>query len=166
MASIPLTQHQATANSATRELKQLLSDNHNACFQQYIQNLSPTASTDYSLWKAVRKSKHITPPSPPLQTAQGTWARTNTGKAQTLANHLASVFQPNPSNNSPEEEEPIISLLESPYQLEPPPQRFKQSEIQTRQQPFPQNFTSLRSHHRQNPTTTTSCSHQIHHSTF
>jgi hypothetical protein len=36
-------------NSATRELKQLLSDNHNACFQQYIQNLSPTASTDYSL---------------------------------------------------------------------------------------------------------------------
>jgi hypothetical protein len=34
-------------------------------------------------------------------------------------------------NNSPEEEEPIISVLESPYQLEPSPQRFKQSEIQT-----------------------------------
>jgi hypothetical protein len=68
---------------------------------------------------------------PPLQTTQGTWARTNIDKAQTFANHLASVFQPNPSNNSPEEEEPIISLLESPYQLEPPPQRFKKSEIQT-----------------------------------
>jgi hypothetical protein len=68
---------------------------------------------------------------PPLQTTQGTWARTNIDKAQTFANHLASVFQPNPSNNSPEEEEPIISLLESPYQLEPPPQHFKQSEIQT-----------------------------------
>jgi hypothetical protein len=48
-------------NSATCEFKQLLSDNHNACFQQYIQNLSPTASTDHSLWKAVRKIKHITP---------------------------------------------------------------------------------------------------------
>jgi hypothetical protein len=68
---------------------------------------------------------------PPLQTAQGTWARTNIDKAQTFAKHLAFVFQPNPSNNSTEEEEPIISLLESPYQLEPPPQRFKQSEIQT-----------------------------------
>jgi hypothetical protein len=53
----------------------------------------------------------------PLQTAQGTWDRTNIDNAQTFANHLASVFQPNPSNNSPEEEEPIISLLESPYQL-------------------------------------------------
>jgi hypothetical protein len=68
---------------------------------------------------------------PPLQTAQSTWDRTNIDKAQTFANHLASVFQPIPSNNSPEEEEPIISLLESPYQLEPAPQRFKQSEIQT-----------------------------------
>jgi hypothetical protein len=65
---------------------------------------------------------------PPLQTAQGTW---HIDKAQTFANHLASVFQPNPSNNSPEEEGPIVSLLESPYQLEPPLQRFKQSEIQT-----------------------------------
>jgi hypothetical protein len=44
---------------------------------------------------------------------------------------LRSVFQPNPSNNSSEEEEPIISLLELPYQLEPPLQCFKQSEIQT-----------------------------------
>jgi hypothetical protein len=107
-------------------IQQYLSDNHNACFQQYTQNLSPTASTDYSLWKAVRKSKHITQPPPPLQTAQGAWACTNIDKAQTSAKHLASVFQPNPSNNSPEEEEPMIPLLESPYQLEPP-----QSEIQT-----------------------------------
>jgi hypothetical protein len=61
---------------------------------------------------------NITPPSPPpLQVGQGTWARTNIDKAQTFAHHLASVFQPNPSNSSPEEEEPIISLLESPYQL-------------------------------------------------
>jgi hypothetical protein len=50
---------------------------------------------------------------------------------QTFANHSASVFQPNPSNNLPKKEEPIISLLGSPYQLEPSPQRFKQSEIQT-----------------------------------
>jgi hypothetical protein len=76
------------------------------------------------------QTHHSTFP-PPLQTAQSTWARTNIDKAQTFANHLASVFQYNPSNNSSEEEEPIISLLESPYKLEPPPQRFKQPEIQT-----------------------------------
>jgi hypothetical protein len=50
-------------NKATRELKQLLSDN-NASFQHYIQNLSPTASTDYSLRKAVKKIKHIPSSSP------------------------------------------------------------------------------------------------------
>jgi hypothetical protein len=36
-------------NKATRELKQLLSDNNNASFKHYIQNLFPIASTDYSL---------------------------------------------------------------------------------------------------------------------
>jgi hypothetical protein len=51
-------------NKATRELKELLSDNYNASFQHYIQNLSPTASTDYSLWKAVKRIKHIPSSSP------------------------------------------------------------------------------------------------------
>jgi hypothetical protein len=36
-------------NKATRDLKQLLSDNFNTSFQLYLQALSPTASTDYSL---------------------------------------------------------------------------------------------------------------------
>jgi hypothetical protein len=48
-----------------RKLKQLLSDNYNASFQNYIQNFSPTASTDYSLWKAVKRIKHIPSSSPP-----------------------------------------------------------------------------------------------------
>jgi hypothetical protein len=48
---------------------------------------------------------------PPLQTAQGTWARTNITKAHAFVNLLASVFQPHPTN-LPDEEE-------APYQLEP-----------------------------------------------
>ncbi|PNF20480.1 RNA-directed DNA polymerase from mobile element jockey [Cryptotermes secundus] len=118
-------------NKATYELKQLLSNNFNESFQHYIQNLSPTASSNYSIWKAVKKNKHITTPSPPLLTPQGTWASTNSTKAHTFANHLASVFQPHPSNNLPEEENSIINYLESPYQLDPPLPRFKQSEVKT-----------------------------------
>jgi hypothetical protein len=37
---------------------------------------------------------------------------------------------PHPTN-LPDEEEPLVRLLESPYQLEPPFHRFKQTEIQT-----------------------------------
>jgi hypothetical protein len=92
----PHIKHQL--NKATHELKQLLSDNYNASFQHYIQNLSPTASTDYSRWKAVKRIKHIPSSFPPLLTPQGAWTHTNIAKAHAFANHLASVFQPHPTN--------------------------------------------------------------------
>ena len=41
------------------------------------------------------------------------------------------VFNPHPSNASPEEETSLVSSLFSPYQLEPPPPPFRQSEIQS-----------------------------------
>jgi hypothetical protein len=59
----------------------------------------------------------------------GTWARTNTEKEQTFAEHLESVFHPHPSWND-QEEEHLILELEIPHQLEPPPRRFRRSEVQ------------------------------------
>jgi hypothetical protein len=67
--------------------------------------------------------------SSPLQTARGTWARTNIEKAQTFAEHLASVFWPHPSQTNPEEEHLILEF-ESPHQLEPQPRHFRRSEVQ------------------------------------
>jgi hypothetical protein len=69
-------------------------------------------------------------PSPPLRTSQGTWARSNTERAHTFAELLAKVFQPPPSENEPEEEEALIQLLETPYQLEPPINCLKRAEVQ------------------------------------
>jgi hypothetical protein len=68
-------------NAATRELKQLLADT-NASFQTFLQDLSPTAFTDYSLWKAAKKAKQATNSSHPLRTTRGTWARMNAEKAK------------------------------------------------------------------------------------
>jgi hypothetical protein len=68
-------------NAATREITRLLADTNNASFQTFLQNLSPTASTDYSLWKAAKKAKQTTNYSYPLRTIRGTWARTNTEKS-------------------------------------------------------------------------------------
>jgi hypothetical protein len=38
-------------------------------------------------------------------------------KSVCFAKHLANVFQPDPSENEPEDEEALIHLLQTPYQL-------------------------------------------------
>jgi hypothetical protein len=98
--------------------------------QKFLQGLTPTESTDYSLWKATTKIKQVKKPSPPLRTSQGTWARSNVQKAHAFAEHLADVFQPHPSENEAEEDEAFMQLLETPYQLEPPVNRLKRAEVQ------------------------------------
>jgi hypothetical protein len=75
------------------EQKQLLNNNRNYSIQTFLQGLTPTASTDYSLWKAIKKTKEITKSPPPLRTTQGTWARSDIEKANTFAEHLANLFQ-------------------------------------------------------------------------
>jgi hypothetical protein len=90
--------------------------------------LITTESTDYSLWKATKKIKHVKKPSSPLRTSQGTWARSSIEKTHAFAEHLAKVFQSNPSEIEPEEEA-LTQLLETPYQLEPPINHFKTDEV-------------------------------------
>jgi hypothetical protein len=62
-----------------------------------------TELTDYSLWKVTKKIKSK------LLHHLGD---------HVFAEHLANVFQAQPSENEPEEEA-RIQLLESPYQLKP-----------------------------------------------
>jgi hypothetical protein len=58
----------------------------------------------------------------------GTWASSYIHKAHAFAHHLAGVFQPQPSENLPEDEEAITHFLETPYQLEPPIPRISRTE--------------------------------------
>jgi hypothetical protein len=51
--------------------------------------LIPTETTNYSLWKTIKKIKQIKKDSAPLRTSQETWARTNIEKAHAFAKHLA-----------------------------------------------------------------------------
>jgi hypothetical protein len=114
--------------TATQGLKKLLNNNKNDCIQTFLQGLTPTESTDYSLWKATNKIKQVKKSSPPLRTSQRTWARSNVEKADTFAEQLAKVFQPHPSENELEEEA-LTQLLETPYQLEPQINRLKRAEV-------------------------------------
>jgi predicted deacetylase len=61
--------HQRAKDYLTQELKQLLNNNKNDCIQTFLQGLTPTESTDYSLWKVTKKIKQVKKPSPPLRTS-------------------------------------------------------------------------------------------------
>jgi hypothetical protein len=115
-------------NTETQEQNQLLNNNKNHCIQTFLQGVTPAQSTDYSLWKATKEITQVKKSSPSLRTSQGTWARSNAVKAHAFDEHLAKVFQPHPSGNEPEEA--LTQLLEIPYQLEPPINRFKRAEVQ------------------------------------
>ena len=79
-------------NNATRKLTKIIKKYKNDCFQKYLVNLSPTADSNYSLWKA---SKKLTRPSqiiPPIRCPQGGWARSLMEKANLFANYLFLFF--------------------------------------------------------------------------
>jgi hypothetical protein len=114
----------------TQELKQLHINNKNDCIQIFLQGLTPTESTDFSLWKATKKIEQVKTSSPPLRAYQGTWARSNVEKAHAFAEHLANGYHPHPSENQPEKEEVLMQLHETAYQLEPPIIRLRRAEVQ------------------------------------
>jgi hypothetical protein len=55
MAQIMDTPIKRLFNTATQELKELLNNNINYCIQTFLQELTPTESTDYSLWKVTKE---------------------------------------------------------------------------------------------------------------
>jgi hypothetical protein len=97
----------------------------------FLQSLTPTASTDYSLWKTTKTLKQATKSSPSLRTPHGTWARSATERAHAFSQHIASVFQPYPSGTTPVAEETTLQFLETPYQTEPPIPHLTRTDIQT-----------------------------------
>jgi hypothetical protein len=70
-----------TYNRLAKELKQLLITNRNPSVQQYLTNLTPTADTIYSLWKATRKLKRPQQHIPLIRKPDNTWARSDIKKA-------------------------------------------------------------------------------------
>jgi hypothetical protein len=97
--------------------------------QTFLLGLTPTESTDYSLWKATKKIKQVKKPSPPLRISQRTWARRNAEKAHAFTVHLAKVFQLHLSENEPDEEEALIQLLQSTLTNSTIPKELKFKEV-------------------------------------
>ena len=113
-------------NNATKKLKELLHSHKNKAIQSFLESLTPTETTDYSLWKATKKIKHPQISIPPIRKTDGNWARTNKEKADTFAKHLSNVFQPFPATD---EEDEIIQFLKTPPLTDLPIKAIKTKEV-------------------------------------
>lgn len=123
-------QDKTKLNQAIKELKHMLENKNNADIQNYLQNLSATQSTDYSLWKATKNLNKAQQSNPPIRKEKGKWARSNAEKAQLFAEHLSEVFKPH-KTECPSEDDNINDFLNSADQLEMPIKSFKKKEIRS-----------------------------------
>ena len=92
------------------KLKKALQDVEEKKNCSFVKNLTNTKRSNYSLWKATKKVKPLAVCDPPLRKPNGTWARSFEEKANVLADHLSTVFQPNP---------PVDNLSTLGHPLEP-----------------------------------------------
>jgi hypothetical protein len=121
-------QYKANLNKAVKEMKQLLNDEKQKAIQTYLERLTATEATEYSLWKAAKRLKRPQTPNPPPRTDKGEWANSDTQKANVLAEHFATVFKPC-SEMTEEEEKKILHALENHGQLETSVKKFKLTEV-------------------------------------
>ena len=98
-------------NRASKDLKSMLQQIENDEMASYLQNLSATKATDYSLWKATKNICKQTPHSSAIKKDNGNWAKSDAEKAETFANHLSDVFKPFPRNMTQEEERIYIYIF-------------------------------------------------------
>jgi hypothetical protein len=71
LAPTPYTKEQ-TPTQHNNPRTQFLNNNRNDNIQIFLQGFTPTASTNYSLWKTIKITKQITKSSPSQWVAQGT----------------------------------------------------------------------------------------------
>ena len=112
-------------NNATRKLIKIIKKFKNDCFQKYLVHLSPSADSNYSLWKASRKLTRPPQIILPIRCPQGGWARSPIEKANPFANYLSNILKPHSSNTAPE----ITEYLHSPFQMSLPIKPFTSLEV-------------------------------------
>lgn len=82
-------------NNLTQQLSREIKRFKEKSMKNYLSNLSADKDTNYSLWKATKKTKNTVAHSAPIKKANGTWAKSNKEKAEVFAEHLSGIFQPN-----------------------------------------------------------------------
>lgn len=87
-------QDKSILNNLTQQLRREIKILKEDSIKDYLRGLTNEKTTDYSLWKAMKKIKRPIMQIPPIRTIEGKWAKTNKHKAEIFAEYLKNVFQP------------------------------------------------------------------------
>lgn len=82
-------------NNLSQQLKREIKKEKEKALHNYLQKLTDTKESNYSLWRATKKLKRPTTHSAPIKRDNGTWAKSDKEKADLFADHLAQIFSPN-----------------------------------------------------------------------
>ena len=83
---------QRKLSNATRKLTKIIKKYKNDCFLKHLVNLSPSADSNYSLWKASRKLTRPPQLITLIRCPQGGSARSPIEKAKLFANYLSTFL--------------------------------------------------------------------------
>jgi hypothetical protein len=97
--------------------------------ERFAEHLSRLSSSNGSLWSAARRIMKYTSPASPLKYADGTWAKSDSEKANLFSEHLSATFQPHHDVIDQEFSRYITRSLEEPLQLSPAPPPFQLNEV-------------------------------------
>jgi len=81
----------------TKDLRRALKTKERIEFENFVSNLSPEKSTNYSLWRATKLRRKPIQRNNPIRLQNGDWAKSDAEKGQAFAHHLEHVFTPHKS---------------------------------------------------------------------
>lgn len=82
-------------NNLTQRIRRKILEIKNNSISSYLESLTYSKDTDYSLWKATKYLKRPVIHIPPIKTSNDGLAKTKEQKAESFAEYLEQTFQPN-----------------------------------------------------------------------
>jgi len=119
----------AKLNGAIKALQNLLKKERNQEIQSYLSELSLSAETNCSPWKAARSLERPQKEFPPIRKQDERCARRDEEKAEVFAVQLFKVFEPHPREIIKDEEKKLLKDTNSSAQTAAPAIPFTVNEI-------------------------------------
>lgn len=120
-----LPSHKQKYNKLANHLKKLLAKFKTKSLESFLTNLS----NDGSLWKATKNACKTKTPNVPIKKNDGSFAISDTDKAELFKLHLSEIFQPHPDIASPNNINSVEEFLNSPLPVAHPVKHFTPNEV-------------------------------------
>jgi len=118
-------------NRAIKALKNLLKTERNQRIQRYLNLLSPSTETNYSLWKVTKRFIRSQTQFLPVRKQDERWVRSDNEKPKEFAAHFSKVFEPHPHEITIDEEKKLLTDTNIPVKMVALAKPFTINEVRT-----------------------------------